>query len=180
MSENEKAIEKSTSKKLYSAFLKSETESPLQIFYSVRKTKRSDIQKIAELEKECFSDAWSESSLLSQLDGESYLTLSAVTEEGELIGYISGCILSSEAEIYRVATKKNLRKQKIGSALLSEFTSILAEYDCERIFLEVRDSNIGARALYASFGFIESGRRKNYYKNPKEDAVLLLKEIERQ
>ena len=64
------------------------------------------------------------------------------------------------------------RRRGIGSQLLKELIAIARERKLQTIFLEVRESNVAARALYCKFGFEESGRRKNYYANPTEDAVL--------
>lgn len=139
----------------------------------------SDISQLSLLEEECFSGAWSEKTLASQLEGESYLTLVAKGIDDTVFGYISGSFFAPEAEIFRVATALSHRKKKIGSALVSEFISRLSTLGCTKLFLEVRASNAPALALYSSFGFSECGRRKNYYKNPTEDAILLFKEIER-
>lgn len=141
--------------------------------YFVEKATVADLPRISELEEQCFSDAWSESALLSQINGEFYLTFVLKTEEGELLGYISGSLLDTEAEIFRVATDKSRRRQKIGSTLVSHFISYVKEKGCSQIFLEVRESNTPARALYTSLGFAENGVRRGYYKNPKEDAILL-------
>ena len=141
--------------------------------YFVEKATVADLPRILALEEQCFSDAWSESALLSQINGEFYLTFVLKTEEGELLGYISGSLLDTEAEIFRVATDKSRRRQKIGSTLVSHFISYVKEKGCSQIFLEVRESNTPARALYTSLGFAENGVRRGYYKNPKEDAILL-------
>ncbi len=147
--------------------------------YVIEKATQKDVSSIFALEKQCFSDAWSENAIASQIDGECYLSFVAKDENGEALGYISGSLFGDEAEIFRVATDASKRRQKIGSSLVSHFISFTKDLGCSRIFLEVRDSNCPARALYSSFGFVENGRRRGYYKNPKEDAILLLKEQER-
>lgn len=142
----------------------------------IKKATQNDLSSVFSLEKQCFSDAWSENAIASQIDGECYLTFLATDGDGNALGYISGSLFGDEAEIFRVATDKTKRRQKIGSALVSHFISYTKERGCSRVFLEVRESNAPARALYSSFGFTENGVRRGYYKNPKEDAILLLKE----
>jgi ribosomal-protein-alanine acetyltransferase len=144
--------------------------------FFVERATVADLHRISELEKQCFPDAWSEGALLSQINGEFYLTFVLKNEAGELLGYISGSLLSTEAEIFRVATDVSRRRQKIGSTLVSHFISYTKERGCSQIFLEVRESNTPARALYTSLGFAENGVRRGYYKNPKEDAILLSKQ----
>jgi ribosomal-protein-alanine acetyltransferase len=143
--------------------------------FFVERATVADLPRISELEKQCFPDAWSEGALLSQINGEFYLTFVLKNEAGEILGYISGSLLSTEAEIFRVATDVSRRRQKIGSTRVSHFISYTKERGCSQIFLEVRESNTPARALYTSLGFTENGVRRGYYKNPKEDAILLLR-----
>ncbi len=132
-----------------------------------------DIPALARIESVCFSDAWSEKALLSQLESEYALTLVAKDGDGKLCGYISGGLTPPEAEIFRVATLPEYRRRGVGRALLSEFLKRTAEKSCHDFFIEVRESNTPARALYAFFGFSETGRRRGYYSQPKEDAILL-------
>ena len=139
----------------------------------------SDIKDIASIESACFEDAWSESAIGSHLESACTLTLVARDGEGHTLGYISASLLSPEAEIYRVATLPEHRRRRIGSLLLAAFIDTCEKEGCEHLFLEVRESNTAAKALYFSHGFCEIGRRKNYYKNPKEDALILAKDIER-
>ena len=145
----------------------------MQTIIYTNKATEQDLREIAYAEEVCFSDAWSESALSSQLESEYALTVCARTENGKFLGYISGGITSPEAEIFRVATLPECRRMGVGRALLSEFIRVAHTLCCEDFFIEVRESNIPARALYASFGFSETGKRKGYYKNPKEDAILL-------
>ena len=81
--------------------------------FFVERATVADLPRISELEKQCFPDAWSEGALLSQINGEFYLTFVLKNDTGEILGYISGSLLSTEAEIFRVATDENHRRQKI-------------------------------------------------------------------
>ena len=152
-------------------------ETEKEIF--IDRAQLSDSPEIARIERSCFDDAWSEASVLSHLEAKHALTLVAKDEDGQLLGYISASLLAPEAEIYRVATLPMHRRCKIGSRLLRAFIEEAEKEGCETLFLEVRASNTAAKALYFSHGFRMLTQRKNYYKNPKEDALILQRESER-
>lgn len=134
------------------------------------------VPQIAALEKRCFTDPWSEASVASEL--ENPLGLWLVEErEGVVAGYIGSQSVPPEADVMNVAVAPEFRRQGIASALLSALAARLAVQGIRSLTLEVRVSNAAARALYAAFGFVEIGRRKNYYLEPKEDALILGKEL---
>lgn len=134
------------------------------------------VSQIAALEKRCFTDPWSEASVASEL--ENPLGLWLVEErEGVVAGYIGSQSVPPEADVMNVAVAPEFRRQGIASALLSALAARLAVQGIRSLTLEVRVSNAAARALYAAFGFAEIGRRKNYYLEPKEDALILRKEL---
>ncbi len=134
------------------------------------------VPQIAALEKRCFTDPWSEASVASEL--ENPLGLWLVEErEGVVAGYIGSQSVPPEADVMNVAVAPEFRRQGIASALLSALAARLAVQGIRSLTLEVRVSNAAARALYAAFGFAEIGRRKNYYLEPKEDALILRKEL---
>ena len=128
---------------------------------------------LALIEATCFSDAWSESSMNSHLMSSYTMTVIAKDENDEIIGYISGSTCPPECEIFRVATLPEHRRVGIGRKMLSEYVRLATERGCEDFFIEVRETNVAARALYSSFGFCEVGKRKGYYTSPREDAILL-------
>ena len=134
------------------------------------------VPQIAALEKRCFTDPWSEASVASEL--ENPLSLWLVEErEGVVAGYIGSQSVPPEADVMNVAVAPEFRRQGIASALLSALAARLAVQGIRSLTLEVRVSNAAARALYAAFGFAEIGRRNNYYLEPKEDALILRKEL---
>ena len=92
-----------------------------------------------------------------------------------LIAYVTGRIIAPEGEIYRVAVDPEYRQRGIGYRLLDYAMRTSRGDGLETTFLEVRVSNIAARNLYTAYGFREVSIRKNYYKNPTEDAVIMLK-----
>lgn len=135
------------------------------------------VAPIAELEKICFSDPWSESSIASELSNPLSCWLVAV--EGEKVaGYIGSQTVMGETDMMNVAVHPDFRRQGVAKALILALVDALKERGSHWLMLEVRQSNAPARALYAKLGFAEVGRRKNYYRNPKEDALILRKEWE--
>ena len=86
-------------------------------------------------------------------------------------GYLVARMVAGEAEILHVEVAAGFRNQGVGTALLGE---LLKMVELEKVFLEVREGNVGARKLYAKLGFEVTGRREGYYAQPREDAVLMM------
>jgi ribosomal-protein-alanine N-acetyltransferase len=96
-----------------------------------------------------------------------------VEEEAEVVGFIVGKQIDHECEIENVAVIAKARKRGLGTRLLGEFLELVRERGGREIWLEVRESNLAARALYEKWAFVEAGRRKAYYQGPEEDALIL-------
>ena len=139
--------------------------------------KSSHVAQIAQLEKICFSDPWSENSIASELENKLAFWLVAV--EGETVaGYIGSQTVVGETDMMNVAVHPDFRRRGIAEALISTLIDNLKQMESHCLTLEVRASNAPAIALYEKLGFSEIGRRKNYYRNPREDALILRKEWE--
>ena len=133
--------------------------------------------QIAELEKLCFSDPWSENSIASELSNP--LSFWLVALDGErVVGYIGSQTVIDESDVLNVAVTPEYRRQGIAQQLIEELSGELRARNVRMLTLEVRVSNDAAIALYEKLGFRQVGRRKNYYFNPKEDAWILRKELE--
>ena len=138
---------------------------------------RQHVTQVAELEKICFSDPWSENSIASELDNQ--LAFWLVAEEGETVaGYIGSQTVMDETDMMNVAVHPDFRRQGIAEALVNGLVEQLKAMGSHCLALEVRASNAPAISLYEKLGFSEIGRRKNYYRNPREDALILRKEWE--
>lgn len=98
--------------------------------------------------------------------------------DGRVAGFLILSAVLDEAEILEVAVSGDLRRKGIASELMSEISNWCQKNGIAQIFLEVRESNLPARAYYKKFGFSENGRRKNYYRDPVEDAVLMSKKLQ--
>ncbi len=137
----------------------------------------SHVAQIAQLEKLCFSDAWSERSIASELTNNLSLWLVAV--DGDTVaGYIGSQTVLGWADMMNLCVAPDYRRQGIGEKLTAELERQLKENDVTCLTLEVRVSNAPAIALYEKLGFRQVGKRPRYYEKPREDALILRKEWE--
>lgn len=141
----------------------------------VRRAVPDDAPSIAALDEECFPDAYSVKDIFSYVCQPTGMCFVAVSDGGELLAYALGRLIAPEGEIYRIATSPAHRRRGIAYRLLDYMRKCELGRGLETLFLEVRSQNIPARNLYKSFGFIEVGVRRGYYKNPTDDAVVMLK-----
>ena len=142
---------------------------------SIKKMDEGHVPQIAALEKICFSQPWSEQSIASELTNALSVWLVAEAD-GALAGYIGSQSVLGESDVMNVAVSPDYRRQGIGEALVLALVEELKKHGNHCLSLEVRLSNTPARTLYEKLGFAEVGRRPNYYRNPKEDALILRKE----
>ena len=145
---------------------------------TIERMKSSWVTQVAQLEKDCFRDPWSEKSIAGELDNPLSLWLVAV-DDGRLLGYVGSQTVLDETDMMNIAVAKEDRRRGVARALILELVNQLAQQGSRSLTQEVRASNQGAIALYQSLGFVQTGRRPNYYRNPREDGLILRKEWER-
>jgi ribosomal-protein-alanine acetyltransferase len=97
----------------------------------------------------------------------------AATRGSVILGFIAARSVADEMEILNLGVDPEARRQGIGARLVAQAVEAGREARVRRVYLEVRESNSGAQAFYTSLGFAERGRRKNYYSQPVEDALVL-------
>ncbi|MBQ2714521.1 MAG: ribosomal protein S18-alanine N-acetyltransferase [Clostridia bacterium] len=141
----------------------------------IRKMTNSDIETVAQIEKECFVDPWSVDTLSQSLENECY-DYAVLVFNDEIIGYFCMHTLFDTSELFRVAVLNAYRRKGYGLLLIEKVLEIAREKGAEHIFLEVRAKNLSAIALYEKVGFIKYGERANYY-GGGEDAYLYSFEI---
>ena len=133
-----------------------------------------DAPGIAALEEAIFPDAWDYRSVMDLITTEGAMCFTA-SEGGRVIAYVIGRLIAPEGEIYRVAVDEAYRKRGIAYRLLDYAVKTSRGKGLESIFLEVHSMNTPAINLYRAYGFSEVGRRKGYYRNPTDDAIVMLK-----
>ena len=146
----------------------------------VDRVRPADIAAIVEIEGKSFSDPWSERSFRDLLDhSRIYFACARWAERGapssveRVVGYVVAWFAAGEGEIANLAVAPEVRSRGVGARLLDAALAEARRLGTVDMFLEVRSTNARARQLYDSRGFVEVGRRKNYYRRPTEDAVIL-------
>ena len=134
------------------------------------------IPQIVDLEKYCFSDPWSTMAFQSELHNP--LSTWLVACDGDIVaGYVGSQSVLDEADMMNIAVSPNYRRMGIATKLMNVLQAQLKQKGVCKLSLEVRKSNLSAISLYLQNGFIQVGLRPNYYRHPKEDALILQKEI---
>lgn len=133
-----------------------------------------DIDAIVRVENACFSTPWSIDAIKHEIcENKLADFMIACDEESNIIGYIGIWTLLDECQINKIAVIPEKRKNGIGKTILNHVLEFTRDIGVKNWYLEVRESNKAAQALYRSAGFSSVGTRKNYYINPVEDAVLM-------
>ena len=141
---------------------------------TIERMNETHVVAVAALEKLCFADPWSEKSIASELQNPLALWLVAV-EDDVVCGYIGSQSVMGESDMMNVAVNPDFRRKGIGEALVIALSEALKALGNTGLTLEVRISNAPAISLYEKLGFFQVGLRKNYYRNPREDALILRK-----
>lgn len=147
-----------------------------------KKMDKTHVKSVAQIEKECFNRPWSENAFCEELNNPLSLTIVAVNSKDtsnneNVLGFINVRIINDEVYINNIAVTKNFRRNGIGKNLLSALEKESRKKGASFITLEVRESNAQAISLYSSFGFKIAGKRKRFYRDPIEDAVLMTKNM---
>lgn len=130
------------------------------------------VSQIAGIENECFSQPWPEEIILRNLTDDSHIMLAAMSG-GEVAGYIGLMHILDEGYISNVAVSGARRRLGVADQLLNAMKSRAEQLGLSFLTLEVRASNEPAISLYKKHGFAEVGRRRGYYEEPAEDAILM-------
>ena len=145
----------------------------------LRPTVASDVSQVAQIERSSFADPWSEESFRRLLGGPPAIFLVALFPPDEAIaGYVVAFSFGEDGEVLNVAVDPKFRGRGLAGQMLDSALIEMSARGVRTAFLEVRESNSAARALYNSRGFIEIGRRSKYYRRPVEDALVLRRSLE--
>ncbi|MGI6106586.1 MAG: ribosomal protein S18-alanine N-acetyltransferase [Lachnospiraceae bacterium] len=132
----------------------------------------ADLDEAQAIEKSSFSNPWSWKSMEDALLSSRYVFIAA-RDEGKLIGFAAGSYAADQMDIVDIAVDWKYRQMGVGTALLKALLEIAFSNGILETYLEVRESNEAAVGLYKKFGFTGRYRRKDYYSDPTEDAIVM-------
>jgi len=142
----------------------------------IRLVRERDLPAVEEIERKSFTDPWSKLSFQQSLLDPSCLFLVA-EDRGKVVGYALAWVVLGELHIGNLAVRPERRREGIGRGLLAEIVNQGVERGCKLVSLELRESNQIALSLYTQEGFKLIGVRRNYYRQPREDALVMIKEL---
>ncbi len=137
--------------------------------FQIRLAAEADLPGIGEIEVASFSDPWPRSSFLLLFGNTAWVAES----EGRVIGYLFARTVADEAEVLNLAVHPRYRRFGVARALLGHAMESFRAAGARQVYLEVRETNADARNFYRNSGFVERGRRRQYYEHPPEDAIVM-------
>ena len=141
--------------------------------FQIRPARLSDVPAVHAIEQEVFADPWSTQDFRDCVTSDALFLVVEAAATREIAGYVVALDAADEGEILNLAVAPGGRRHGLGRALVHSILEALTARGVRQVYLEVRESNAPARALYAAHGFKEAGRRKQYYRRPAEDAIVL-------
>lgn len=140
----------------------------------IRRMTHADLEQVIAIDQVSFSLPWPQRSFQYELDENFVSRCWAAEVDGRVAAMMVGWMMVDELHIATIATHPEYRGRGIGKKILVHALCIARDNEgLVRAFLEVREGNVIARQMYASLGFVEDGRRKEYYKDNHEDAILM-------
>lgn len=144
----------------------------------IRKMEEYDLDRIMEIEKDCFTTPWSRESFLIEITTNLLARYIVAEVEGVVAGYGGIWMIAREGHITNIAVETNYRKLGIGKKIVEGLINLSIAMGIESMTLEVRKSNISAQNLYKQYGFLSQGIRPNYYQDDNEDAIIMWKKFD--
>ena len=146
--------------------------------YLIRLMRADDVKDVAAVEADAFPNPWPESIFAEEAENPLAIYL-VLEQKNRVIGYAGFWLVIGEAQVTNIAILSPFRGKGLGRLLLKELVDKAKANKAEKIFLEVRCSNIVAQNLYKNFGFEKTGIRKGYYQESGEDALTMQKDLEK-
>lgn len=145
---------------------------------TIERMKIDHLTAVLRIEQASYADPWSRAGFIKEI--ESLRTsFPIVAQRAEIvIGYVVAWFIMDEAHIGNVAVAPEERRQGVGRVMMEEVLGQAVAQGCTFSTLEVRESNTSALRLYERLGFFPVGRRQRFYRNPTEDAIIMLKSLE--
>ncbi len=153
------------------------TDKASKITPFIRAMEKHDIGLLISLETKIFPDPWPAEAFIEGLEDENH-TFLVVEVEKQVVGYASFYIEMGEGRLTNIAIIPEFRRKNIAKNLLEHILEIVKKARCKYIFLDVRPDNEAAISLYSRYGFYKAYRRPEYYSNPTEDALVMIKNLD--
>ena len=135
-----------------------------------------DIDGVHEISKEAFSLPWTREAIQNEVFNINAQYIVAKNDAtNEILGFVGAWLVAGEASIINIAVTERFRHMGIGMSLLESLFRLCKDMNCPDVTLEVRESNHIAQNFYKKLGFIEEGRRENFYDEPKEACIIMWK-----
>ena len=141
----------------------------------LRLMKETDLPIVLELEEQLFTSTWKMDDFLYEMNENPFSQMFVWEENSEIVGYMGIWIIFEQAQLTNLAVNKKYQGKGYGRKLLEMGISLCQEAGCEIMTLEVRQSNVVAKALYQSCGFEKVSVKKDYYQDNHEDADVMMK-----
>lgn len=141
--------------------------------FTTRRARQADLERIDSIEQDSFADPWGSGEFSTALESPHIVFLVADDGSGAVCGYVLALAVADESEILNLAVAAECQGAGVGGRLLDAAIDGARVRGAATVWLEVRDSNVAARRLYESRGFSEISKRRGYYRQPVEDALVL-------
>lgn len=143
----------------------------------LRRAELEDIAEMAEIEKLCFADSWSEEAFKEEITENERALYIVAEAEGKVAAYAGLWAIFDEGHITNIAVLPSFRRKGIGRAVVGALLEASEKIGLTAFTLEVRESNLPAQALYHEFGFEAAGIRKGYYSDNRENAIIMWRRL---
>ena len=144
----------------------------------IGKMEIEDIDDVMEVERKSFTIPWSRASFEQEILDNKHAVYITAKHNHKVVGYSGMWCVVDEVHVTNIAVHPDYRRMGIGKLLIEEMIRFANEMNMHSMFLEVRESNITAQKLYRKLGFKVTGRRKKYYSDDQEDALLMTKQLQ--
>ena len=138
----------------------------------IRRMQEADLPRVVDIERECFGERWTLASFQNEL-ANSASTYFVAIEGEQIVGYAGYWLILEEAHVTTIGVDPAFQRRGLGELLMLDLIEHAAQHGARWVTLEVRLSNIGAQKMYEKFGFTSLGRRKGYYQDNREDALIM-------
>lgn len=139
----------------------------------IRRMQVKDVPEVVEIDRSSFTLPWTERAFRYEVEGNRAARCWVATLDGKVVALLVVWLILDEAHIATVATHPQYRRQGLGTRLLIKALVSAREEGAQKALLEVRVRNIATQRIYARLGFVEVGRRPNYYHDNGEEAILM-------